>query len=36
MQYDYDEQPVGFVQSWSQRSRWTVGIFNVFMNIQRN
>lgn len=21
----YDEQPVGFVQSWSQRSRWTVG-----------
>lgn len=21
----YDEQPVGFKQSWSQRSRWTVG-----------
>ena len=21
----YDEQPVGFSQSWSQRSRWTVG-----------
>lgn len=21
----YDEQPVGFNQSWSQRSRWTVG-----------
>ncbi|MBR3511354.1 MAG: glycosyltransferase [Clostridia bacterium] len=21
----YDEQPVGFTQSWSQRSRWTVG-----------
>ena len=21
----YDEQPVGFRQSWSQRSRWTVG-----------
>lgn len=21
----YDEQPVGFAQSWSQRSRWTVG-----------
>ena len=21
----YDEQPVGFMQSWSQRSRWTVG-----------
>lgn len=21
----YDEQPVGFQQSWSQRSRWTVG-----------
>ncbi len=21
----YDEQPVGFGQSWSQRSRWTVG-----------
>ena len=21
----YDEQPVGFKQSWSQRSRWTIG-----------
>ena len=21
----YDEQPVGFKQSWSQRERWTVG-----------
>ena len=21
----YDEQPIGFKQSWSQRSRWTVG-----------
>ena len=21
----YDEQPTGFMQSWSQRSRWTVG-----------
>ena len=21
----YDEQPLGFVQSWKQRSRWTVG-----------
>ncbi len=21
----YDEQPVGFVQSWKQRTRWTVG-----------
>jgi len=21
----YDEQPTGFAQSWSQRSRWTVG-----------
>ena len=21
----YDEQPVGFKQSWSQRTRWTVG-----------
>ena len=21
----YDEQPVGFIQSWKQRSRWTVG-----------
>ena len=21
----YDEQPVGFKQSWSQRARWTIG-----------
>ena len=25
----YDEQPVGFKQSWSQRSRWTVGLGNA-------
>ena len=21
----YDEQPLGFIQSWKQRTRWTVG-----------
>ena len=25
----YDEQPVGFKQSWSQRSRWTVGHIQI-------
>ena len=28
----YDEQPVGFKQSWSQRSRWTVGHIQCISN----
>ena len=28
----YDEQPVGFKQSWSQRSRWTVGHIQCMEN----
>lgn len=32
----YDEQPVGFKQSWSQRSRWTVGHIQCIQNYTKD
>lgn len=32
----YDEQPVGFKQSWSQRSRWTVGHMQCIQNYTKD
>ena len=32
----YDEQPVGFKQSWSQRSRWTVGHIQCIKEYTKN
>ena len=32
----YDEQPVGFNQSWSQRSRWTVGHIQCMQNYTKD
>lgn len=32
----YDEQPVGFKQSWSQRSRWTVGHIQCMKNYTKD
>ena len=32
----YDEQPVGFKQSWSQRSRWTVGHMQCIKEYTKN
>ncbi len=32
----YDEQPVGFKQSWSQRSRWTVGHIQCIENYTKD
>ena len=32
----YDEQPVGFRQSWSQRSRWTVGHIQCMERYTKN
>lgn len=32
----YDEQPVGFKQSWSQRSRWTVGHLQCMKNYTKD
>jgi len=32
----YDEQPVGFKQSWSQRSRWTVGHIQCIKNYTKD
>lgn len=32
----YDEQPVGFKQSWSQRTRWTVGHIQCMKNYTKD
>ena len=32
----YDEQPVGFKQSWSQRTRWTVGHMQCMKNYTKD
>ncbi len=32
----YDEQPVGFKQSWAQRSRWTVGHIQCIQNYTKD
>ncbi len=32
----YDEQPVGFKQSWSQRTRWTVGHIQCMENYTKD
>lgn len=32
----YDEQPIGFKQSWSQRSRWTVGHMQCIQNYTKD